>query len=186
MEVIADHFNPGEHIRAVANQGGAFDWPSYLPIFNKIRFRGGKNELAVSDIHLTAPKVHGIEPTLNAGDDFLRIAIPGPHVGIGHPRHGQVRVGFATPVARRPRPGQTGIEGILQVAFENAIFNQRRALGRSSFIIDFQTAAAASQRTIIDNRDARRRDPLTDPATKGAGPLAVEVTLETMANGLMQ
>ena len=46
----------------------------------------------VGDIDLTAAKVRGIDTVINRFNNFLRRRFTCQHVGVGHPRHGQMGV----------------------------------------------------------------------------------------------
>ena len=53
-------------------------------------------------------------------------------------------------------------------------------------IVNVDGAAVTDDAGVIDDGAEFRRDGLTDPVRVGAGPLAVEVGLEAMADRLMQ
>jgi len=72
------------------------------------------------------------------------------------------------------------------IALEDAVLDQHVGLGRRAFVVDGEAAAPALDRSVVDYRDARRRDALTDPAGEGAGALAVEIALQPVANRLVQ
>ena len=46
------------------------------------------------------------------------------HVGIGHPRHGEVLIGFAAAVPGGANAHQSRIELILHVTFEDTVLDQ--------------------------------------------------------------
>src|SRR5690606_31352510 len=52
LEVIANHRDPAEHIRTVADQHRALHWRRHLPILDQVRFARGKDELAGCDVDL--------------------------------------------------------------------------------------------------------------------------------------
>ncbi len=147
---------------------------------------GGKYELPGGDIDLAAAEIHGINAALHGSDDVLRSVWPGPHVGVGHPRERDVRERLAAAIPRRTRAHEPRIQLILHVPAQNSVFNQRRALGRSSLIVDVQRAAPLRERAIINDRALRRSHALTDATREGRGSLAVEVSFEPVADGFVQ
>src|SRR5580692_4692084 len=110
----------------------------------------------------------------------------GAHVGIGHARQRHVGKGFTAAVARGARAHQTCIELVLHVATQNAVLDQRGAAGRRAFIVDVQRAAPARQRAVIDDGAGFGGHALADAIRKGRGALAIEIALESMADGLVQ
>ena len=60
-----------------------------------------------------------------------------------------------------------------------------RSDGRA-LVVDGERAAAAVDRAVVEDGDARRGDPLADAAGEGADALAVEVALEPVADRLVQ
>jgi len=74
----------------------------------------------------------------------------------------------------------------LQIAFEDAVFDQHGALGRVAFVIHIQGTATIRDRAIVDHGHAARGDLLTDHAGKSGGFLAVEVAFQTVTNGFVQ
>src|SRR5690606_7631332 len=116
LQIVADHGDAIHHLRAVADQRGAFYRSGDLAIFDEIGLAGGEHELAAGDIHLTTTEVGAVDALLHRLDDVFRIAFAGQHVGVGHARHGQVRVGLAAAVAGRRHTHQPGVELVLDVA----------------------------------------------------------------------
>ncbi|MNZ22966.1 hypothetical protein D3C78_400680 [compost metagenome] len=97
-----------------------------------------------------------------------------------------MRVGFAAAVASAGHAHQAGIELVLHVALENAVLDQRGALGRRTFVIDAQRTTAAFQGTVIDNGAQARGDLFAHVAAVGRAALAVEVAFQAMAHRLVQ
>ena len=60
-----------------------------------------------------------------------------------------MRVGFATTVAGWRHTHQPGIELVLHIAFENAVFNQNVILTRGTFVINGDGAATVGNGAII-------------------------------------
>ncbi|MOA02485.1 hypothetical protein D3C78_1219380 [compost metagenome] len=81
----------------------------------------------------------------------MRIAFTGEHVGVGHARHRQVRIRLATTVAGAGHTHQAGVELVLHVALEYAVFDQRGALCRRTLVIDAQRTATTGQGAVIDD-----------------------------------
>src|SRR5690606_30886532 len=69
---------------------------------------------------------------------------------------------------------------------ENAVLDQHGALGRIAFVVDRERAAAVGQGAVVHHGDAPGGDLLADAAGEGGAALAVEVALETVADGLVQ
>src|ERR1700677_2616303 len=89
-------------------------------------------------------------------------------------------------VAGGRHPHQAGVELVLDIAPEHAVLDQHRALCRSALVVDVQRAAPAIERTIVHDRDLIRGDLLTDAVAEGRGAFAVEIALESMADGFVQ
>ncbi len=131
-------------------------------VLDQVGLGGGEDEFAVGDIDLAAAEVGGVQAFLHAGDDFLRIALAGEHVGVGHARHGDVREGLAPRVAGERHFHQARVQAVLQVAAQHAVFDQHVALGRGAFVVDRERAAPARQRAVVHHRDAGRSDALAE------------------------
>ena len=114
------------------------------------------------------------------------IVVAGQHVGIGHARHRQVREALAAAVAGGRDAHQARVERVLQVAAQDAVLDQGRALRRVPSSSMFSDPRRPSQRAIVDDGDAGRRHALADAAGVHRGALAIEVALEAMADGFVQ
>jgi hypothetical protein len=125
--VVADHAHFFQALRAAAHNGGTLDWVQNFAVFNPIGFAGRKHKFARGDVHLTTAKVGGVQAFFDAFDDFLRVFVATQHVGIGHARHGDVGVAFASTIAGGGHTHQAGVHGVLDVALQNAVFNQHIA-----------------------------------------------------------
>ncbi|MCY1425150.1 hypothetical protein D9M71_409320 [compost metagenome] len=97
-----------------------------------------------------------------------------------------MRVRLAAPVAGDRHAHQPGVELVLHVALENAVLDQRGALGGRAFVIHAQRTAATFQGAIIDDGAQARGNLFAHVAAVGRAALAVEVTLQAMADCLMQ
>ena len=81
---------------------------------------------------------------------------------------------------------QARIQSILQIAHENAVLDQNRALRRIAFIIHLQRAAPVSNRAIVNYRNTRGCYPFTNAAGKSGAAFTVEITLQAVPHSLMQ
>src|SRR6516165_10312812 len=104
-EVVADHRDLGQRLRAVADQGRALDRGADFAILDQVGLGGGKHELPRGDIDLSAAEIDRVQTFLHRGDDFLRILGPGQHVGVRHARHWRMGKTLAPAV-----PGRSGPE----------------------------------------------------------------------------
>ncbi len=95
-------------------------------------------------------------------------------------------IGLTPPVAGGFHTRKARIQPVLHEALQDAIFDQDRALGRGAFIINRKRPAAIMDRAVINNRDTRRCNPLTQQTGKGRCALAVEIALKPVADGFMQ
>src|SRR5690606_33473515 len=150
-QVVTDHGHLVHHLGTVPDQGRAFHRRGDFAILDQVGLTGGEHELAAGDIDLPAAEVGTVDAFLHRADDFLRIAFAGQHVGVGHPWHRQVRIGFAPTVARRRDAHQPRIQLVLDVALEHAVLDQRGALGRRTFVIDAERTTAPRQGAVVDD-----------------------------------
>src|ERR1700761_9322494 len=185
-QVVADHRHAREYVRAAADQRGAFDRAGDLAVFDEVGLRRGEHELAIGDIDLTAAEVHRVQALFHRTDDFLRIVLAGQHVGIGHAWHRQLREGFTATIAGSGHAHQARVELVLHVALEDAVLDQRGALGRRAFIVHTERAAPAWQGAVVDHGDTGRRNALADPSGKRRTALAVEVAFQAMTDRFVQ
>ncbi|MNI44126.1 hypothetical protein D3C73_984830 [compost metagenome] len=97
-----------------------------------------------------------------------------------------MREGFTAAVAGRGGLHQTGVQRVLHVAAQDAVFDQHVALGGVAFVVDVERATAVRQGAVVHDGHALGGDTFTDAARKHAGTLAVEVALKPVANRLVQ
>src|SRR5471032_1297726 len=185
-QIVTDHRHFAHGFRPVADQRRAFDRGGNLAVFDQVRLAGGEHELAAGDVHLTAAEVGAVDAAFHRGDDFCRGAFARQHVGVGHPRHRQVRVGFTTTVTGAGHAHQARVELVLHVAFEHAVFDQRGALGRGDFVIDAQRATTTRQGAVIDDGAELGRNHLAHAPAVGRTALAVEVAFQAVADRFVQ
>ena len=81
---------------------------------------------------------------------------------------------------------QACVHGIVQVAFQNAILNQNRALAGVAFIVHVKRTTPISQCAVVQHRHTLGGHPLAHAPTERAGAFAVEVAFQTVAYGLVQ
>ena len=132
------------------------------------------------------PKFAAYRPYLTEAMISVGSCVAAQHDGVGHPRHRQVREGFAAPVAGRRDAHQAGVQAVLHVALEDAVLDQHGPLRRIALVVDVERTAAVGHRAVVDDGDARCGDALADAAGEGAGALAVEIAFEAVADGLVQ
>ena len=125
-------------------------------------------------------------PRSHRGDDVLGRVRTGPHVGVGHARQRHVRERLAPPVAGGLHAHEARVQPVLHVAAQHAVLDERGALRGRALVVDVERAAAARQRAVIDHRALRGRHLLADAVGERRGALAVEVTLEAVADRLVQ
>ena len=138
MHVVADHGDARQRIGTIADNGGTLDRIQDFPLFDPIRLAGGEHEFARGDIDLATAKIGGIQTALDASHDLLWILVAGQHVGVGHARHRYMGITLAPSVSGRLDTGQARVHGVLDVGFQNAIFDQHVALADVAFIIDVE------------------------------------------------
>ena len=74
----------------------------------------------------------------------------------------------------------------MNVAAQDAVLDERRALRRRTFVVDVQRAAPPIEGAVIDHRDIVCGDFLANAIREGRCALAVEITFQSMANRLVQ
>src|SRR5690554_4495947 len=186
LQVVADHGYTVHHLGAVADQGRALDRGGDASILDQVGLAGGKHELAAGDVHLAAAEVGAVDTLLHRADDLLRIALPGQHVGVGHARHRQVRVGLAATVTGGRHAHQAGVELVLDIALEDAVLDQHSAVGAAALVVHAERAPTPLQGAVVDYGAQLGGDLLPDPSAVGGAALAVEVALQTVADRLVQ
>ena len=94
-------------------------------------------------------------------------------------------------LSRRPLPvglhvHQPRVLAVLHVADQNAVLDQRGAVGRRALVVDRERAAAALDGAVVHHGDALGGDLLAHQAGERRGLLAVEVAFEAVADRLVQ
>ena len=95
-------------------------------------------------------------------------------------------VAFAAAIARGLDAHQAGIHRVLDVAAQDAVFDQHILLAGVAFVVHVQRAPAVGHGAVIQHGDALGRHTLTNAATESARSLAVEVALQPVAHGFVQ
>ncbi len=185
-QIVADHAHAGERVGAVANQCGAFHRVERLALLHPPGFAGGEHELAAGDVHLPAAEVHRVQAAVDAGEDFRRIAVSRQHVGVGHARHGHMRVALAAAIARGRAAHQPGVEHVLHITNQNAVFDQYIALCRVALVVHVERTAPVGQGAVVEHGHALGGDALAHAARERARSLAVEVAFQAVAHRLVQ
>src|SRR6266850_1340187 len=99
LKVVSDHGDAGEGVGTVSDESGVLYWRGDHAILYQVGLGGREHELAVGDINLAAAEVCGVQTTLYGADNVFRRILARQHVSIGHARHGNVLIAFATAVA---------------------------------------------------------------------------------------
>ena len=97
-----------------------------------------------------------------------------------------MRERFAAAVAGGGHAHQPRVVGVLHVAGEHAVLDQRGAAGRRAFVVDVERTAAARQGAVVDDGDARRRHALAHAAGVRRGALAVEIAFQAVTDRFVQ
>ena len=77
-------------------------------------------------------------------------------------------------------------ELVLQIAAQNAVFDQHIALRLVAFVVHVQRAAPAADGAVVHHRAERARHLLPDAAAERRHAFAVEIGFEPMAHRFMQ
>ena len=97
-----------------------------------------------------------------------------------------MRVRLTPAVAGGGHAHQAGIQLVLHIALEHAVFDQGGALGRRAFVIDAKGAAALEQGAVIDDGAQAGGHLLAHPAAVGRAALTIEVAFQAMADRFVQ
>ena len=114
------------------------------------------------------------------------LPVAAQHVGVGHARHRHVGVAFAAAVAGRLDLHEARVHRVLDVALQDAVFDQHVALAGVALVVDVERTTAIGDRAVVQHRHALGRHALADAARKRARALAVEVAFQAVANGFVQ
>ena len=95
-------------------------------------------------------------------------------------------IALAPAIAGGRHTHQACVHTVLDVTFEDAVFDQHVALAGVAFIIDIERAAPVGQGAVVQHGDTFGCHTLADAATEGAGALAVEIAFQPMTYSLVQ
>ena len=99
---------------------------------------------------------------------------------------GMCCVAFAAAAAGGCGAEHAAGELVLQVAAQNAVFDQHVALRGVAFVVHVERAAAAADGAVVDHGAERARDLLADAAAERGDALAVEIGFEAVAHRFVQ
>ena len=148
---MADTAHPRQRVGAIADEGGALDRLRDLTVLDQVGLAGREDELAVGDVDLPAAEVDGVETAGDGADDVGGIVLPGQHEGIGHARHGRMRVRLAPAVAGGGHAHEPGIEAVLHVAAKDAVLDQDSAPGDVALVVDVERPAPVGDGAVVDH-----------------------------------
>ena len=172
--------------RAVADQHRALERRAELAAVDLVGLRHLEHVLARGDVDLAAAEAHRVDAVLHRGDDLLRVAVAGQHVGVGHARHRHVAVALPPAVAGRLHAHEAGVLPVLHVAGEDAVLDQHGAAGRRALVVDRQRTPPRRNGAVVDHGDALGGDLLAHQARERRRLLAVEVAFEPVTHRLVQ
>ena len=131
-------------------------------------------------------EIRAVEAARHGADDIGRIALARQHERVGHARHGDVFVALAPAAAGGGCFRDAAGKLVLQIAAQNAVFDQNVALGLVAFVVHVERAAAAADSAVVDHRTERTRHLLADASAESRNAFAIEVGFETVADGFVQ
>src|SRR5262249_3650423 len=97
-----------------------------------------------------------------------------------------MRITLTAAIAGRGHTHQASIQAVLQIAAQNAVFDQHRTPRRRSLVIHIERTAPAWNRPVIDDRAQLRRYLLPNATAECRDSFAVKITLHPMPNGLRE
>src|ERR1700687_1107759 len=186
VQIVTHHTDALEHIGTVADQCGTLDWPRDLARFDEIRLARRKHELAIGDVDLTTAEVRGIQAAIDGANNVFGGRLAGEHERVCHARHRNMREALAPSIAGQRHAHEPGVEPILQVSTQDALLDQHRAPGGSSFVVDVERAPTVRDRAVVDHGAQGRCDRLAEELGERRRLLAIEVAFETVADGLVE
>src|SRR5262245_26861220 len=97
-----------------------------------------------------------------------------------------MRITLTAAIAGRGHTHQASIQAVLQVAAQDAVFDQHRTPCGYPFVIHIERTAPAWHGPVIDDRAQLRGHLLPDTTTECRNPLTVKITLQPVSNGFME
>ena len=186
LQIVSDRADMLERGRAVPDQRGVADGRAHLAVPDAISFGAGKYEVAVGYVDLAAPESDRVDAVLNFGNDIARRAVAAEHECVRHPGHGSVLVRLPAPVAGRLSAHEPRVLPILHVIDENSVFDQNVGATRRAFVVDGDRSASIRDRSVVQNRHARRCDPFAQQSGKCRSLLAIEISFKAVADSLVK
>src|SRR5262249_29853506 len=95
-------------------------------------------------------------------------------------------VRFASAVARRRFAHETGVEPVLHVAAQDAVLDEHIAPGWRALVVDVQRTASIGDRAVVDDGHDLGGHLLADAPGECGNDLAIEVTLQAMADRFVE
>ncbi len=183
---MAHHRDLGQDLRSIADERRSPHRPRHGAILDQVRFAGREHELAVGDIHLTAPERHRVQPPLHRPDDLLGVRPSGQHKGVGHARQGDTLEAFPPAVSGQGNPHQPGVQTVGQIPSQDPSLDQHRATGRSALVVHVERPAPEWQRPVVHDRTDLRCHSAAYQVGEGGGLASVEVRFQPVTDRLMQ
>ena len=97
-----------------------------------------------------------------------------------------MRITLAAAIAGRGHTHQASIQAVLQVAAQDAVFNQHRTPGGRPLVIHIERATPAWNCPVIDHRAQLRGHLLPNATAKCRDPLAIKIAFQSVSNGFME
>src|SRR5581483_5409716 len=107
-------------------------------------------------------------------------------VSVRHARHGNVFIALATAIAGVRDTHQARGKLVAQIAFQYAILDQDRSLGRLAFIVNVQRPPPPGHGAIVHHGALFAGYTFSDQAGESRGLLAVEVCFQTVPHSFVQ
>src|SRR5215472_4556428 len=93
---------------------------------------------------------------------------------------------FAATTASCGGAGNPTGELVLQIATQDAVFDQNVALRLVAFVVNIERAATAAYSAVVHHGTKRTCHLLADAVREGGDALAIEISLESMSYRFMQ
>jgi hypothetical protein len=179
LEVVPDARDPRQHVGPLPMSVAPFTGRrSCRPRSRTPRCR--EHELAARDVDAAAAERNRVQAAVDRADDVLGRVLAGEHERVRHARHREVREALAPAVARERHAHERRVLLVLQVAAEDAVLDQHRALRRRALVVDVERAAPRRDRAVVDDGAELGRDARADAVRERRRALAVEVAFEAV------
>src|SRR5208283_4304809 len=107
-----------------------------VPVLDQVGFAGREDESAAGDIDLAAAEIDRVKAARDGADNLVASATAGQHESVGHARHRDVGEALAPPVAGGLHAHQPRVEAVLQIAAQDAAFDQYVVPRRSALVVN--------------------------------------------------